>query len=131
MLDKIILAELAVWYRVGVTDEERSAPQRLLLNVVMERDLAAAAASDDLTDTIDYFAVAQRLLNFGEDRTWNLIEKVAADVADFLLAEFQPQSVSIEVRKFVIHEAAYVAVRLTRTASSSHPGSKTRERRIG
>ena len=129
MLDKIILGELAVWYRVGVTEEERSAPQRLVLNVVLEYDLSAAAASDDLGDTIDYFAVAQRLLKFGEDRSWNLIEKVAADVADFLLAEFEPKSVAIEVRKFVIHEASYVAVRLNRSASSSHHPTKPREKR--
>ncbi len=117
MMGKIILHELAVWYHVGVTEEERSAPQRLLLNVEMDRDFTEAAATDDLAHTIDYYAVAQRLLHFGEDRCWNLIEKVAADVADLVLTEFKARAVSIEVRKFIIHETSYVAVRLNRAAS--------------
>ena len=110
----ISIVDLEVFYRVGVPDAERAQPQRLLLTVVLESDFAAAAKSDSIVDTIDYYAVTQRLLKFGADREWKLIEKLAADIADTVLAEFKPQSVSVEVKKFIIPEARYVSVQISR-----------------
>jgi dihydroneopterin aldolase len=110
----ISIVELEVFYRVGVPDAERGQPQRLLLTVEMESDISAAAKSDSMADTIDYFAVSQRLLKFGEGREWKLIEKLAADVAEMILAEFKPQSVTVEVKKFVIPRARHVSVAMTR-----------------
>ncbi len=113
-MDKIIIHELEVFCRVGVPDQERANPQRLLVCVAMTRDLSAAAASDDLSRTIDYYAVTQRLLGFGEGRSWKLLEKLAADIAGMVLTEFGPSTVSVEVKKFIIPEARWVAVQLTR-----------------
>jgi len=115
---KISIVDLEVLYRVGVPDAERAHPQRLLLTVEMESDFSAAAKSDSITDTIDYYAVAQRLLKFGEGREWKLIEKLASDIADVVLAGFKPLSVSVEVKKFIIPEARYVSVSLTREIRS-------------
>ena len=111
---KISIVDLEVFYRVGVPDVERARPQRLLLTVEMEFDFSAAAGNDDIRDTIDYFAVAQRLLKFGEGRSWKLIEKLTADIADMVLSEFKPQSVTVEVKKFPLADARYVAVTVTR-----------------
>src|SRR5664279_828790 len=105
---KISIVDLEVFYRVGVPDAERAQPQRLLLTVELETDFTAAAKSDAIADTIDYFAVTQRLLKLGEGREWRLIEKLAADVADLVLKEFRPQSVFVEVKKFIIPQARYV-----------------------
>ena len=112
--DKISIIDLEVFYRVGVPDAERAQPQRLLLTVEMESDFSAAAKSDGIADTIDYYAVTQRLLKFGTGREWKLIEKLAADITEAILAEFKPLSVSVEVKKFIIPEARYVSVSLTR-----------------
>jgi dihydroneopterin aldolase len=111
---KISIIDLEVFYRVGVPDVERAQPQRLLLTVEMESDFSAAAKSDGIADTIDYFAVTQRLLKFGEGRSWKLIEKLAADIAGAILSEFKPQSVTVEVKKFVIPQARHVSVSLTK-----------------
>ena len=111
---QISIVDLEVFYRIGVPDAERAQPQRLLLTVEMDFDFAAAAKSDAIADTIDYFAVSQRLLKFGDGREWKLIEKLAADIADTILAEFKPQSVTVEVKKFVIPQARHVAVSLMR-----------------
>jgi len=111
---KISIVDLEVFYRVGVPDAERARPQRLLLTVEMESDFSAAAKTDSLAATIDYFAVSQRLLKFGEGREWKLIEKLAADIADMILSEFKSQSVNVEVKKFVIPQARHIAVSLTR-----------------
>ena len=112
--DKISIVDLEVFYRVGVPDAERAQTQRLLLTVVMESDFSAAAKSDGIVDTIDYFAVTQRLLKFGEAREWKLIEKLAADIANAILKEFKPASIAVEVKKFIISEARYVSVQLTK-----------------
>jgi dihydroneopterin aldolase len=111
---KISIVDLEVFYRVGVPDVERAQPQRLLLTVEMESDFSAAAKSDGIAYTIDYFAVTQRLLKFGEGRSWRLIEKLAADIAGAILSEFKPQSVTVEVKKFVIPQARHVSVSLTK-----------------
>ena len=111
----ISIVDLEVFYRVGVPDAERAQPQRLLLTIEMEADFSAAAKSDGIADTIDYFAVTQRLLNFGAGREWRLIEKLAADMAEMILAEFQPLAVTVEVKKFIIPQARHVSVALRRT----------------
>jgi dihydroneopterin aldolase len=113
-MSQISIVDLEVLYRVGVPAAERAQPQRLLITVEMETDFIAAAKSDSISDTIDYFAVAQRLLKFGEGREWKLIEKLASDIVDTILSEFKPQSLSVEVKKFVIPQARYVSVKLSR-----------------
>jgi dihydroneopterin aldolase len=114
MNSKISIVDLEVFYRVGVPDEERARPQRLLLTVEMDFDFSAAAKTDAIADTIDYFAVSQHLLKFGESRSWKLIEKLAADVADLVLSGFKTQSVFVEVKKFPIPQARHVSVSLTK-----------------
>jgi dihydroneopterin aldolase len=118
-MDKITITDLEVFYRVGVPDEERSRPQRLLLVVEMTADLTRAAATDELPDTINYFDVTQRLLRFGDDRSWKLIEKLAADLVEMILVEFGPDSVLVEVKKFIIAQARFVSVRTERQAKKS------------
>jgi dihydroneopterin aldolase len=113
-MDTILITDLAVFYRVGVPAEERAKPQRLLISVEMELDFTAAAASDDLTRTVDYHAVCQQLLAFGEGRTWKLIETLAVNIASMIQTEFNAGKVSVEVKKFVIPEARYVGVRIVR-----------------
>jgi len=113
MNSKISIVDLEVFYRVGVPDAERAQPQRLLLTVELETDFSAAAISDSIDDTINYFAVSQRLLKFGEGREWKLIEKLASDIAGTILAEFKPASISVEVKKFIIPQARWVSVSLS------------------
>jgi dihydroneopterin aldolase len=106
----IKIADLEVFYCVGVTDAERAAPQRLLLTVEMSFDFKMAAVSDRLNKTIDYFAVSQQLLGYGQGRSWKLIEKLAVNLADQIMSDYRPENVTVEVKKFVIPQAAYVSV---------------------
>ena len=115
IMDTITISDLEVHYCVGVPDEERAKPQRLLLTVVMEHDFRTAATEDELSDTIDYFAVSQRLLKFGDGVHWRLIETLAVDIAQMLLEEFGPRSVTVEVKKFIIPQARQVSVRVARS----------------
>jgi dihydroneopterin aldolase len=114
-MSRISIVDLEVFYCVGVTDEERAKPQRLLITVDMNFDFSSAAVSDRIEKTINYFELAQRLLKYGEGRSWKLLEKLAANIADLIMAEFKPQAVIIEVKKFPIPQARFVSVSLTRT----------------
>ena len=109
-MSKITIVDLEVYYRVGVPEEERARAQCLMLTIEMECDFSAAARSDDIADTINYYDVSQRLLKYGEGRSWKLIEKLATDIANTILIEFKPAAVTVEVKKFIIPEARYVSV---------------------
>ncbi len=112
--DTITLCDLEVRYRVGVPDEERACPQRLLLTIELDLDVAPAARTDDLTQTINYFAVSRRLLGLGEGREWKLIETLAEEIAALLLAEYPAEAVRVEVKKFILPETRYVSLRVSR-----------------
>lgn len=114
MSDRIIIQDLEAFYHVGVPDHERAREQRLLLCLEMETDFTRSAATDDLRETIDYYAVTQRLVTFGEGREWKLIEKLAVDIAEMVLANFGATAVTVTVKKFIIPETKYVAVHITR-----------------
>jgi FolB domain-containing protein len=109
-MSKITIVELEVFYSVGITDEERSKPQRLLLTVDMSFDFSSAAISDRLEKTIDYHELSQELLKYGTNRSWKLIEKLATNLADHVLGKYRPQAVMIEVKKFAVPQARYVSV---------------------
>src|SRR5256885_17040158 len=96
-MDKIVIHDLEVFYQVGITEAERAQPQRLLLTVEMAHDFKAAATRDDLAETIDYAALSQRLLRFGQDCHWALIETVAIDLVAMILEDFSPKQVTVEV----------------------------------
>ena len=113
-MDTIIIRDLEVAFRVGITVAERAQPQRLLITVEMEHDFKAAAVRDNLAETIDYAAVSERVLHFGDDSHWELIETLAADLAAMVLEQFSPHQVSVEVKKFCIPQARYIAVSVTR-----------------
>lgn len=114
IMDTITIKDLEVSFCVGVSDEERATPQRLLLTIEMEHDFHAAAAEDELAGTVDYYAVSQRLLQFGDGVHWKLIETLAVDIAQMVLEDFNPRSVAVEVKKFIIPQARHVSVRVTR-----------------
>lgn len=113
-MNKISIVDLEVHYRVGVPDAERATAQRLLLTVELGTDFTAAARTDSIAHTINYFAVTQRLLKFGDGREWKLIEKLATDIADTLLTEFKPTTITVEVKKFIIPQARYISVQIAK-----------------
>lgn len=116
-MSRISIVDLEVFYQIGITEEERAKPQRLLISVEMDLDFSAASLSDRLEKTINYFDIAQELLRFGQGRNWKLLEKLVANVADFIMVKFHPEAVTVEIKKFPIPQARYVSVALTRARS--------------
>lgn len=114
-MSKITIVDLEVHFCVGVTDEERAQPQRLLLTVDMSLDFSSASVSDRIERTINYQEVADGLLKFGEGRSWKLLEKLVANVAEWVLTEFKPQAVMVEAKKFSIPQARFISVSMGQT----------------
>ncbi len=114
-MSRITIADLEVNYCIGVTDQERAQPQKLLLTVEMNLDFASAALTDRVEKTINYQKVVDELLQFGQGRNWRLLEKLVSNIADRIMAEYRPDSVYVEAKKFVIPQARYVSVALTRS----------------
>jgi FolB domain-containing protein len=110
-MDTIVIKNLEVRFRVGVPDEERAQPQPLTITVELDLDTAQAAATDDLAHTVDYFALSRRIKELGAGREWRLIEKLAADVATLAMSDPRVQAARVEVRKFILPDTRYVAVR--------------------
>ncbi|HEY5298576.1 MAG TPA: dihydroneopterin aldolase [Verrucomicrobiae bacterium] len=111
---KISMVDLELHYRIGISEAERAWPQRLLVTIDMELDVSAAIKSDNIRDTINYFNVAQVLFKWGKNREWNLIEKLVNEMADLILKKFQPESVTIELKKFPLPESKYISLTLTK-----------------
>ncbi len=84
-LDQIALRGLRVYGYHGVLDSERRDGQEFGVNAVLWLDTAAAAASDDLTLTVDYAALADRLAAIVAGPPVRLIETLAQRLADAAL----------------------------------------------
>jgi dihydroneopterin aldolase len=114
-MSRISIVDLEVFFQIGITEEERAKPQRLLITAEMDFDFSAAAVSDRLEKTINYFDVAQELIKYGQGRNWKLLEKLIVNIADFIMTRFRPEAVTVEIKKFPIPQARYVSVALVRT----------------
>jgi dihydroneopterin aldolase len=85
--DRIELRGLIIRGNHGVFDHERRDGQDFVVDITVWIDLAAAAASDELADTVDYGALAQRAADIIGGPARNLIETVAAELADDVMAD--------------------------------------------
>jgi len=116
MSDRITIKDLEVCFHVGVPEEERATQQKLLITIEMTHDLAASAASDNLAETINYYTVCQVVKELGRTRQWKLIEALADDICECMLDQFKPTLVRVVIKKFIIPDARWVSVEITRPA---------------
>ena len=114
--DEIHIEQLDVFTRVGVPEEERANPQRLTVSISFWPYQQTSDLADHIERTVNYSAVAEETKNFVRDQSVSLIETLAERLANHLLKTFPMQKVTVELRKFVLHDAKYVSVTLTRTA---------------
>jgi 7,8-dihydroneopterin aldolase/epimerase/oxygenase len=97
--DCVALRGLRGFGRHGVLPQERRDGQSFLVDVSLGLDTSKAAASDDLTDTVDYGALATRVVAVVEGEPVNLIETLAGRIADVCLAEPRVEQVEVTVHK--------------------------------
>lgn len=99
MADKILLSGAQFSGRHGVSEEERRVAGRYVVDVEILHDLARAAASDNLADTISYSDVYRAVREIVEGRSFRLVEALAETIAQSLLAQFPADTVVVRVIK--------------------------------
>lgn len=83
--DEITLTGVRAYGYHGVFEAERREGQEFVVDVTLFLNTAAAAASDDVADTVHYGEVAERIVELVGGEPLNLIEALAARIADDLL----------------------------------------------
>ena len=113
--DRIIISGLRCSCIVGVEPEERTRRQEILFDIELSVDLTAASHSDDLEDTVDYHALAERIRITAESSGFFLIERLAGAIAEVCLETPKAGAVAVTVRKpEALETADYPAVRIVR-----------------
>jgi len=97
-MDTIVIDEFGLDVWVGVCPREIALPQKILLNLEIGIS-SVAAASDDLSDTVDYGQLLNRLREELAERRFNLLEALAEFVATLILKEFPALKVRVAVAK--------------------------------
>jgi dihydroneopterin aldolase len=117
-MDKIFIHALKTETIVGIFDWERQVKQAVVMDIEFSADIARAALSDSIHDTLNYKAVAKRVLAFVEESSFHLVETLAEQVAMLILEEFGVSWVSLALSKpGAIRGSRDVGVMLERTLS--------------
>jgi dihydroneopterin aldolase len=114
MSDQILIANLELLTRIGITAEEREKPQRLTVSLVLQPRGGFAALGDNIANAVDYATVCARVRELASAVARNLVETLAEEIAQLLLREFPLDAVEIELRKYILPETGHVAVNIRR-----------------
>lgn len=123
MPDQIFIERLEFRGRCGVTAEERAKPQPLAVDLTLDCRISSAGRTDNLAQTIDYAAVARRIVEIGTTQEACLLETLAERFLSMLFAEFPVEDVSLWVRKLhppISYVTASVGISLRRTRLQQH-----------
>lgn len=120
MTDRIVLSGLRARGRHGCLPAERELGQEFIVDVSLGLDTRSAAATDDLTRTVDYGGLAGRLVAIVEGEPVKLIETLAENLAEACLTGTAADEVEVTVHKPgapIPHPFADVAVTIHRSRS--------------
>lgn len=98
-MDKIFLDELRIDTIIGIWEWERRIRQTVVIDLEMSADIAKAAATDDVADTLNYKSVAKRLQQFVGESSFQLVETLAERIAAIVRDEFDVAWVKVTVHK--------------------------------
>jgi 7,8-dihydroneopterin aldolase/epimerase/oxygenase len=110
----IEIADLELKSKIGVSDEERLAFQRLLVSLRFQIRRGFEELKDELAATIDYGAVAVEAQRIAQHSEVRLLETLASEIADGLMMRFPIRRLDVELKKFVLPDARYVSAKTTR-----------------
>jgi dihydroneopterin aldolase len=98
-MDIVFLRDLRIDTVIGIYGWERRIRQTLVFDLEMSADVARAAASDDIADTLNYKAVAKRLTEFVSESEFLLVETLAERCAEIVREEFGVRWVRLALNK--------------------------------
>jgi dihydroneopterin aldolase len=98
-MDIVFINDLRIETIIGIYDWERKVKQTISLDLEMGTDIRKAAATDAIDDTLNYKAVAKRLIAFVGESEYQLVETLAEKIADIVLSEFDVPWLKLTVHK--------------------------------
>ena len=98
-MDIIFISDLRIETIIGIYDWERKVRQTVSLDLEMTADIRKAAATDSIEDTLNYKAVAKRLIEFVGDSEFQLVETLAEKIAEIIISEFNVSWVRLKLHK--------------------------------
>ncbi|XTZ38987.1 bifunctional dihydroneopterin aldolase/7,8-dihydroneopterin epimerase [Salmonella enterica] len=98
-MDIVFIEQLSVITTIGVYDWEQTIEQQLIFDIEMAWDNRQAAKSDDVSDCLSYADIADVIVSHVEGGRFALVERVAEEVAELLLARFASPWVRIKLSK--------------------------------
>jgi 7,8-dihydroneopterin aldolase/epimerase/oxygenase len=98
-MDIIYLHDLRIETVIGVYDWERRVRQTVILDLEMSSDVRRAASTDNVADTLNYKAVAKRIIEFVTKSEYRLVETLAEQVAELVVEEFGVPWLRLRVNK--------------------------------
>jgi FolB domain-containing protein len=110
----IEIADLELEGRIGVSEAERSKPQRLQISLRFQIDKRFDELEDELLSTVDYAEVAAEAQRFALNRETRLVETLVSEIAGALMNRFPLRRLEIGLRKFILPDAKHVSVRTSR-----------------
>ena len=117
-MDKIFIHALKTEAIIGIFDWERQVKQTVIVDIEIGADVAKAALSDSIDDTLNYKRVAKRVLAFVEESKFHLVETLAERIAMLLLEDFGIAWVHISLSKpGAVRSSRDVGVTIERTRS--------------
>lgn len=87
-MDIIFIRDLRIDTVIGIYDWERAIKQTIHLDLEMGTDIARAAATDHIDDTLNYKAVSKRVIALVEGSSFQLVETLAERIVELVLSEF-------------------------------------------
>lgn len=97
--DRIELRDLELLVFCGVLDEEQARRQPFAFDIDIYLDMTAAAAGDDLDETVNYGATIELISTTLANERFLLLERMASRVADLVLSDPKADSVTVMARK--------------------------------
>ena len=117
-MDKIFIHALKTEAIIGIFDWERQVKQTVVVDIELSADVRKAALSDSIADTLNYKAVAKRVLTFVAESNFHLVETLAEHIAMLVLQEFGVAWVRIVLSKpGAVRRSREVGVTLERDRS--------------
>lgn len=98
-MDIVFIRDLRIDTVVGIYDWERRIRQTVILDLDMGTDIRRAAKSDRIDDTLDYKAVAKRVMQYVSEQEFQLVETLAENVAAIVMGEFQVPWIKVTLHK--------------------------------
>src|SRR5271157_2204527 len=110
MNDRIIVKNLIVPCRIGLTSEERERRQRVIVDLELFLDLNEAGKTDKLEKTLDYRKVLESVKSNAADNDCKLLEHLAERIASHLLENPVVQRVDVKLTKLKYSKSPIISV---------------------